>query len=244
VRVQGLRRLYGRRCALDSVSFELNQGETLGLLGPNGAGKTTTLELLAGVRLPDAGSIEFAGGYTGTARRAHIGLAPQSLSIYRELGVEQNLRFFGALYGLKGPRLRERVEWALAWVGLAARRADRAGTLSGGMQRRLNLACAAVHEPKLLLLDEPTVGIDAGSRELVFESLERLQQRGVTIVYSTHHVDEAERLCDRVAHFEHGSIVAIEPVPRSFEDLRPSRAIDDDSGTHMLVPSSAISETE
>jgi ABC-2 type transport system ATP-binding protein len=197
------------------VTFALRRGETLGLLGPNGAGKSTTLLLLAGVLSPHAGSIEFAGGHTGTARRARIGLAPQAPAFYRELDVEDNLRFFGGLYGLEGKHLDERVDRALALVGLAARRGDRAGTLSGGMQRRLNLACAVVHEPELLLLDEPTAGVDAASRALLFESLERLQLRNVTIVYSTHHLDEAERLCDRVAHFEHGSIVAIEAVERS-----------------------------
>jgi ABC-2 type transport system ATP-binding protein len=215
VQVRGLVRWYDRRCAVDSVSFTLGRGETLGLLGPNGAGKSTTLLLLAGVLSPHAGSIEFAGRHTGAARRARIGLAPQAPAFYRELDVEDNLRFFGGLYGLQGKRLDERVDWALALVGLAARRGDRAGTLSGGMQRRLNLACAVVHEPELLLLDEPTAGVDAASRALLFESLERLQLRNVTIVYSTHHLDEAERLCDRVAHFEHGSIVAIESVERS-----------------------------
>jgi ABC-2 type transport system ATP-binding protein len=215
VRVHGLGHRYGRRPAVDSVSFELKRGETLGLLGPNGAGKSTTLLLLAGVLSPHTGSIEFAGGCTGAARRARIGLAPQAPAFYRELGVEDNLRFFGGLYGLAGKLLDERVDRALALVGLAARRGDRAGTLSGGMQRRLNLACSVVHEPELLLLDEPTAGVDAASRALLFESLERLQLRDVTIVYSTHHLDEAERLCDRVAHFEHGSIVAIEAVERS-----------------------------
>jgi ABC-2 type transport system ATP-binding protein len=215
VHVHGLCHWYGRRCAVDSVSFALKRGETLGLLGPNGAGKSTTLLLLAGVLSPDAGSIVFAGGHTGAARRARIGLAPQGPAFYRELSVEDNLRFFGGLYRLEGKRLRERVEWALGLVGLAARRGDRAGSLSGGMQRRLNLACAAVHEPELLLLDEPTAGVDAASRALLFVSLERLQLRGVTIVYSTHHLDEAERLCDRVAHFERGSIVAIEAVERT-----------------------------
>src|SRR5688572_3803300 len=135
LRVRALRRSFGRRCAVDSVSFELARGEVLGLLGPNGAGKTTTLHLLAGVLPADSGRVEFAGGLHGAARRARIGLAPQSPALYRELSVEDNLRFFGGLYALRGALLRERVEWALGWVGLASRRGDRVGTLSGGMQR-------------------------------------------------------------------------------------------------------------
>jgi ABC-2 type transport system ATP-binding protein len=232
VQVHGLCHWYGRRCAVDSASFALKRGETLGLLGPNGAGKSTTLLLLAGVLSPHAGSIVFSGGHMGAARRARIGLAPQATAFYRELSVDDNLRFFGGLYGLEGKRLRERVEWALGLVGLAARRDDRAGSLSGGMQRRLNLACAAVHEPELLLLDEPTAGVDAASRALLFESLEQLQLRGVTIVYSTHHLDEAERLCDRVAHFEHGSLVAIEAVERTSvsRELVDRRYLPDRSG--------------
>jgi ABC-2 type transport system ATP-binding protein len=243
LRAERLRRFFGGRCGVDSVSFELTRGETLGFLGPNGAGKSTTLQLMAGVLLPDSGGIQFASGHSGAAQRAHTGLAPQSLAFYRELGVEDNLRFFGGLYGLKGPRLRGRVEWALTWVGLASRRTDRAGTLSGGMQRRLNLACAAVHEPELLLLDEPTAGVDAASRELVFESLQRLRQRGVTVVYSTHHVDEVERLCDRVALFERGRIVAIEPVPKPLAESRVSRAINRRI-PYTLNATSATSEAE
>ena len=242
VRARGLRHFYGRRCALDGVSFELARGETLGLLGPNGAGKSTTLLLLAGVLEPTAGSIEFASGSTGAARRRHIGLAPQTPAFYRELAVEDNLRFFAALYGLAGRRLRERIEWALDWVGLTGRRGDRAGTLSGGMQRRLNLACAAVHEPELLLLDEPTAGVDAGSRALLFESLERLRQLSVTIVYSTHHLEEAERLCDKVAHFEHGRLVGLEAIARSSPVPGPAHGLD--QVTHQAVPVSATSEAE
>jgi ABC-2 type transport system ATP-binding protein len=227
---------------VEAVSFDLARGETLGLLGPNGAGKSTTLLLLAGVLSPDTGSIELAGGHTGSARRARIGFAPQAPAFYRELGVEDNLRFFAGIYGLQGFRLDQRVEWALAWVGLAGRRADRAGTLSGGMQRRLNLACAIVHEPELLLLDEPTAGIDAASRSLVFESLERLQRRGVTIVYSTHHLDEAERLCDRVAYFERGAIVAIEAIARASSNGARAPAIE--SGPQLLAPAIALSEAK
>jgi ABC-2 type transport system ATP-binding protein len=238
VRVKGLRRSFGGRRAVDSVSFELARGEVLGLLGPNGAGKSTTLHLLAGVLLPDAGRIDFANGLHGAARRARVGLAPQSLALYKELGVEDNLRFFGGLYGLAGTLLAERIEWALAWVGLASRRGDRTGTLSGGMQRRLNLACAALHWPDLLLLDEPTAGIDAASRELVFESLLRLRERGTAIVLSTHLADDAPRLCDRVARFEHGRIVAIEVVVRAAAVARPAPARSAGNGSALPSASS------
>jgi ABC-2 type transport system ATP-binding protein len=209
--IERLTKSFGTRVAVDRISFGVRAGETLGLVGPNGAGKTTTVELIAGVLVPDAGRVTL-GGLEPAAQRNRIGLAPQPIALYRELTVEENLRFFGRLYGLFGAALAARMEAVVDLVALGRRRKDRVGTLSGGMQRRLNLAVAILHEPELLLLDEPTAGVDPQSRGQIFESLEILKRAGTTLLYSTHYLEEAERLCDRVAVFDAGRIVAIDTV--------------------------------
>jgi len=219
IEARGLRKSFGAIVAVDGVSFALRRGETFGLLGPNGAGKTTTIMLLVGALAPDEGSVVVDGAADPTrpgVRRA-IGVAPQSLSLYGELTGEENLAFFGKLYGLDGSVLRERVDRGLELSGLEARRKDRVGTYSGGMQRRLNLACALVHDPPLLLLDEPTVGVDPQSRNHIFDSIEALRRDGRTILYTTHYMEEAQRLCDRVAIMDHGRILAIDRVERLIE---------------------------
>ena len=186
-------------------------GEVLGLLGPNGAGKTTLMHLLAGVLRPDAGTIRMDGlddPSQPRVRRA-IGLAPQALAVYPQLTAEENLRFFGRLYGVRRAALATAVADGLALADLAGRAAQRSGTFSGGMNRRLNLACALVHQPSLLLLDEPTAGVDPQSRHHLFEAIRRLHARGITVVYSTHLMEEAEQLCERVAIVDHGRLLAI-----------------------------------
>ncbi|MCW8131105.1 MAG: ABC transporter ATP-binding protein [Planctomycetota bacterium] len=212
--VDQARKTYGARTAVDGVSFELRSGETFGLLGPNGAGKTTTIHLLAGLLDPDGGRIEVAGA--ADPRRAEVrrklGLAPQTLSLYEDLTGAENLSFMGRLYGLGGGKLRERVAWALEFSGLAERARDRVKTYSGGMQRRLNLACALIHEPAALLLDEPTVGVDPQSRNRIFENIEALKKMGLTILYTTHYMEEAQRLCDRVAIMDAGRILALDTL--------------------------------
>jgi ABC-2 type transport system ATP-binding protein len=213
--VQGLRKAYGRNVAVDGVSFEIRRGETFGLLGPNGAGKSTTLHLLAGLLRPDAGTIRITGS-DGDPRRS-LGLAPQSLSLYPDLSADENCRFFGRLYGLSGARLKERTDAVLELAGLTERRRDRVQTFSGGMQRRLNLACALIHDPPFLLLDEPTAGVDPQSRNHVFDSIEALKRRGTTLLYTTHYMEEAQRLCDRVAILDRGRILALDPVDRLIE---------------------------
>jgi ABC-2 type transport system ATP-binding protein len=214
IQVTGLRKSYGPVVAVDGVSFEIRQGETFGLLGPNGAGKTTTIHLLTGLLRPDAGEIKISGtpDPTRLEARRHIGLAPQALALYDELTGQENLTFFGKLYGLSGPRLKERVAWGLTFAGLAERKAHRARTYSGGMKRRLNLACALVHEPKVLFLDEPTAGVDPQSRNYIFEGIEALAAQGHTILYTTHYMEEAQRLCDRVAIMDRGHILALDTV--------------------------------
>lgn len=207
-----LTKRYGTLTALDGVSLEIGRGELFGLLGPNGAGKSTLMSLVAGLRAPDSGRLVLDGrplSVADTAGRSALGLVPQHIALYQDLSAEQNLRIFGALYGLGGRTLRERVDEALAAVQLADRRRHQVKTFSGGMQRRLNLAAALLHRPKLLLCDEPTVGVDPQSRNAIFDYLERLNREGLTIIYSTHYMEEATRLCSRIAIIDHGRIHAL-----------------------------------
>jgi ABC-2 type transport system ATP-binding protein len=214
IRVDHLRKRFGAVTAVDDISFAIAPGEVFGLLGPNGAGKTTTINMMVGVLSPDAGSVKIDGASDPTrpAVRRRIGNAPQSLAIYDQLTAEENLHFFGRVYGLSGDRLKERVRWTLKLVGLSDRAKDRAATYSGGMKRRLNLACALVHDPPLLLLDEPTVGVDPQSRNLIFDKIEQLKGEGRTVVYTTHYMEEAERLCDRIAIIDAGRILALDTL--------------------------------
>src|SRR5688572_23420650 len=184
IEARGLEKRYGEIVAARGVGFEIARGEAFGLLGPNGAGKTTTILMLVGAVVPDRGRVlvDGAGGHTSAVRR-RIGIAPQELAIYDALSAEENLAFFARIYGLSGAKLRERVDWGLRFAGLVDRRKGRAETFSGGMRRRLNLACAAVHEPDVLVLDEPTVGVDPQSRNHIFESIETLKARGCTLLY-------------------------------------------------------------
>ncbi len=203
---------YGALTALDDVSLDIARGEFFGLLGPNGAGKSTLMSLVAGLRAPNAGALTLDGVAITSAdpsTRIALGLVPQSIALYEELSAEQNLRIFGELYGLRGTTLRQRVDGALEAAQLADRRRDPVKTFSGGMQRRLNLVAALLHRPKLLLCDEPTVGIDPQSRNAIFEYLERLNREGLTIIYSTHYMEEATRLCSRIAIIDHGRIHAL-----------------------------------
>jgi ABC-2 type transport system ATP-binding protein len=204
----------GAVTALDGLTLTVAQGEVLGLLGPNGAGKSTAVNLATGVIAPDAGRVSIAN--RGTPRepsiRHRIGVAPQALALYDRLSAEENVRFFGELYGLKGARLQGRVTAALEFVGLAERRRARVETFSGGMKRRLNLAAALVHEPDLVLLDEPTVGVDPQSRNQIFDNIAALKREGRTIIYTTHYMEEAERLCDRVAVIDQGRLLALGTV--------------------------------
>ncbi len=219
IRVEHLRKQYGDLVAVDDISFELERGETFGLLGPNGAGKTTTINMLVGVLAPDGGSITVDGVADPTAApvRRKIGNAPQALALYEDLTAQENLLFFGRLYRLSRAQLTERVSYALELAGLTDRRNDLVKTFSGGMKRRLNLACAIVHDPPILLLDEPTVGVDPQSRNLIFENIEQLRKQGRTIVYTTHYMEEAQRLCDRVAIVDHGKLLALDTIDRLIE---------------------------
>jgi ABC-2 type transport system ATP-binding protein len=218
--VRELRKAYGSLVAVDGVSFEIAPHETFALLGPNGAGKTTTIHMLVGLIRPDGGTIVIngAGAPTDPAVRRQIGIAPQALAIYGDLSAEENLRFFGRLYGLHGRRLRRRVEAMLQMTGLDQRRHDLVKTFSGGMQRRLHLACAVLHEPQVLFLDEPTIGVDPQARNHILESIEELRRQGCTIILTTHYMEEAERLSDRVAIMDRGKILALDTLARVIGD--------------------------
>ncbi len=214
LRLQNVSKRFGEIVAVDGLSLEVREGEIFGLLGPNGAGKTTTVNMAVGILKPDSGSIEIAGigPPSRPEARRKVGIAPQSLAIYQSLSAQENLEFFGGLYGLGGKHLRERVVWCLAFVGLNERKNSLVKTFSGGMRRRLNLAAALVHDPPLLLLDEPTVGVDAQSRNAIFEKIEELRKDGKTIIYTTHYIEEAQRLCDRVGILDHGKLLALDTV--------------------------------
>ena len=208
---QGLRKAYGDRTAVAGVSLSVRAGKVLGLLGPNGAGKSTTVGMIAGLTRPDAGSVT-VGGTTLAADKfgfkRRIGLVPQDLALFEDLPALANIELFGALYDLPKATLRKRAMEVLDRVGLADRARDKPATFSGGMKRRLNIACALVHDPDVLLLDEPTAGVDPQSRNAIFDNLEALKRAGKALVYTTHYMEEAERLADRIVIIDHGKVVA------------------------------------
>jgi ABC-2 type transport system ATP-binding protein len=214
LRLSDLRKKFGATIAVDGVSLEIRPGEIFGLLGPNGAGKSTTIGMAVGLIRPDSGRVELDGHGSASDRRvrARMGLAPQALAIYDDLTGEENVRFFGRLYGLGGEGLDVRVATVLEQVGLTAKSQDRAKSYSGGMKRRLNLAVALVHDPALILLDEPTAGVDPQSRNNILELVRSLKSRGRTVVYTTHYMEEAQRLCDRVAIIDRGRVLALDTV--------------------------------
>jgi ABC-2 type transport system ATP-binding protein len=214
IAVENLSKRFGDVVAVDGVGFEVGRGEIFGLLGPNGAGKTTTINMLCGLVRPDAGTVSLDGRAdpTRAAVRAVLGVAPQSIALYDELTAQGNLEFFGRIHGLAGRRLKDRVAACLEIAGLTQRRKDRLSTFSGGMKRRLNLVSALLHEPAILLFDEPTAGVDPQSRNLIFDTIGRLKAEGRTLLYTTHYMEEAQRLCDRVAILDHGKILDLDTI--------------------------------
>jgi ABC-2 type transport system ATP-binding protein len=214
IELSRLTKRFGSITAVDDLSVTIERGEVFGLLGPNGAGKTTSVNLAVGLLKPDCGSINIAGLGPPALRqvRARLGVATQTLALYENLSGEENLSFFAKMQGLTGRKLVERVGWALDFVQLADRARDRVKTYSGGMRRRLNLAVALVHDPPILFLDEPTVGVDPQSRNAIFGNIDALRKEGRTIVYTTHYMEEAERLCDRVGIMDHGRMLALDAV--------------------------------
>jgi ABC-2 type transport system ATP-binding protein len=208
--------------AVKSLRFAIRQGEIFGFLGPNGAGKTTTISMLSCLLEPSEGTAIVAGHDVVKAPsevKRRIGLVPQELALYPTLSARDNLDYFGCIYGLRGGALRQRVDEVLEMVGLAERAKAAVKTYSGGMKRRLNIAAGLLHRPQVLFLDEPTVGVDPQSRNAIFEHVERLRDEGITVLYTTHYMEEAERLCDRVAIIDEGRIVAVETPRKLIADL-------------------------
>ena len=215
LQAQGLRKSYGTRAAVVDVSLSVGAGEVLGLLGPNGAGKSTTVGMICGLTAPDAGTITLGGTTLAAdafAFKRRIGLVPQDLALFEDLPALANVEIFGALYDLPKATLKRRAAEVLEMVGLADRARDKPATFSGGMKRRLNIACALVHDPEVLLLDEPTAGVDPQSRNAIFDNLEALKRAGKALVYTTHYMEEAERLADRIVIIDHGKVVASGPL--------------------------------
>ena len=206
-----LRKSFGDLDAVRGVSFHIGSGETYGLLGPNGAGKTTSISMISGLLARDAGAVTLDGAAmttTSLGPKRDIGLVPQDLAVYPDLTARENLRFFGRLYAMSKAELEPRVDEVLEIIGLADRADDRASEYSGGMKRRLNIGIGLLHRPKLLVLDEPTVGVDPQSRNSILESVEHLSDEGMAVLYTTHYMEEAERLCDRVGIIDEGEIKA------------------------------------
>ncbi len=262
IAVSDLHKRFGDQVALQGVGFRVPQGECYGLLGPNGAGKSTTTSILSSLLPPDSGQVAVAGHDLATepmACKQAIGVVPQELAVYNELSARANLLFWGRLYGVPSATLRERAAELLRLFGLADRQDDLVGTYSGGMKRRINIAAALLHRPQVLLMDEPTVGIDPQSRNLIFEVVEQLHAEGLTIIYTTHYMEEAQRLCDRIGIIDAGRIIAQgtlaelkaastlkETVAVTFAD-EPARVLEqaaafwpevyqEDGTTHFLTP--------
>ncbi|MNO15910.1 Daunorubicin/doxorubicin resistance ATP-binding protein DrrA [compost metagenome] len=209
--LNGIVKRYQNKTAVNQVSLTVKEGEIFGLLGPNGAGKTTLISTICGLSEPEEGEILLFGKTmksAGTEIKKQIGVVPQDIAVIQGLTAYENVTFFGKLYGLKGKLLKERVEEALNFTGLWDRRKDKPGKYSGGMQRRLNIACAIVHQPKLIIMDEPTVGVDPQSRNHILESICELNRRGSTIIYTSHYMEEIEEICSSIAIMDEGRLIA------------------------------------
>ncbi|SHJ41939.1 ABC-2 type transport system ATP-binding protein [Clostridium cavendishii DSM 21758] len=211
VNIEGLVKRFGDNIAVDNLDLVVEEGEIFGLLGPNGAGKSTTINMLTGVLKPNHGKITILGkesaGFSKEVKR-QMGIVPQSIAVYMDLTAEENVKLFASLYGLKGEELKKAVEYALDFTGLLEHRKGKAKTFSGGMQRRLNIACAIAHKPKLVIMDEPTVGIDPQSRNHILEAVKRLNKEGCTVIYTTHYMEEVEEICSKIAIVDHGKVIA------------------------------------
>ena len=220
--VSDVRKSYGHIQALRGVSFQVQEGELFGLLGPNGAGKTTLISILSCLLAPTAGEARLDGKpirLNDLASRRQIGLVPQDLAVYGELTARENLAFFGRLYGLQGSELNRRVDEVLETIALGDRAKDRVNTFSGGMKRRLNLGVSILHQPKLLLLDEPTTGVDPQSRNRIFEEVRRLNGEGTTIVYTSHYMEEVQALCRRIGILDGGKLIACDTLAKLLHSL-------------------------
>lgn len=211
IAIKDLKKSYNSHEALKGISFNIKEGEFYGLLGPNGAGKTTTISIMSSILTPDSGEVLINGNniynHPNESKKI-IGVVPQEIALYNELTAEENLWFWGGLYDVPKTELKKRIDEVLTLFGLSERRKDKVSTYSGGMKRRINIAAALLHQPRIVFMDEPTVGIDPQSRNLIFEVIEKLHSNGMTIVYTTHYMEEAERFCDRIGIIDNGQIIA------------------------------------
>ncbi|MBU4440150.1 MAG: ABC transporter ATP-binding protein [Acetobacterium sp.] len=240
VSVNQLKKSYDQKQVVREISFAVQKGEILCLLGPNGAGKSTTINMLCGILGYDGGEMYYRGEKINSCLnrfKRNLGVVPQDLAIYEDLSAEQNVRFFASLYGLKGRELEEKVSKALNFSGLQESRKDRAKTFSGGMKRRLNIACAIAHEPELLIMDEPTVGIDPQSRNHILGAIKKLSQHGMTILYTTHYMEEVEEISTRILIMDSGTIIAEGTKESLKEDIFDERQfimeIEEDQGLNV-----------
>jgi ABC-2 type transport system ATP-binding protein len=218
--VKDLTKKYGDKEALSQVSFQVAEGSCFGLLGPNGAGKSTTMKIITGITESGSGTVRVLGmdnRKEADAIRGQVGYVPQELTLYETLSAYDNLLFFGEMYGVRGSDLKQRIAEILEHVGLSDRAKDPVKSFSGGMKRRINIAAALLHRPKLVILDEPTVGIDPQSRNHIFEMIRQLKKEGVTLIYSTHYMEEVEALCDDIAIIDHGKVIAQGSLDRLLE---------------------------
>ncbi len=237
--VRHLKKAYDGHVAVDDLSFDVHAGEVFGLLGPNGAGKTTTMSIISGLLKPDAGQVLFDGRPVHAEDmwyRRQLGVAPQNLAIYPDLTAAENLAFFGRLYGLRGSSLRRRMDYALELAGLTDRAHDLTGTFSGGMKRRLNFAVAVLHAPRLLILDEPTVGVDPQSRAHILSCVRRLAEEGTTVIYASHYMEEVQSICQRIAIMDHGRLLRCGTLHELLGDVTPCISI------HMSQPPDEVVE--
>lgn len=206
--IRDLKKTFKDVQAVNGLSVSISKGDIHGILGPNGAGKSTTINCMLGLVAPDSGKISFEGGRTLKQWKNNIGYIPQELAIYEEMTAEENIRFFCSLYGFNSSDLKAKTDNALEFAGLTEVRDKRAGTFSGGMKRRLNLACGIAHDPKLIIMDEPTVGIDPQSRNKIMENVKKLNERGATVIYTTHYMPEVEEICNKITVIDHGRVIA------------------------------------
>jgi ABC-2 type transport system ATP-binding protein len=239
LQVSNLTKSYGDRRAVDDVSFQVQAGQTVGLIGPNGAGKSSTVSMICGLLRADSGSIALDGeavtqGLSGAKRK--IGFVPQDLALYDDLSARENLKLFAALYGIRGAAVKQRCDDVLALVNLADRAGDKPATFSGGMKRRLNIAAALMHDPQLLILDEPTVGVDPQSRNAIFDTLEQLKAMGRSLIYTSHYMEEVERLADHIVIIDHGKVLADES-PGALHRRLPAQAA---LRIELAAPASAV----
>lgn len=227
IEINNITKKYGDFIAVDGVSLSIEEGEIFGLLGPNGAGKSTSISIICGLLRPTKGEISIFGGKTKKdfdKNKKYLGLVPQNIAIYSRFTAKENIRLYGELYGLRGDALKKAIDEALEYTGLMDVKNKLAKEFSGGMQRRLNIACAIVHKPKIIIMDEPTVGIDPQSRNHILSTIKKLNKEGATIIYTSHYMEEVEAICTKIAIMDHGKVI-VEGSKEELENMISDKKI-------------------